>query len=172
MTGAWVGPAAVALLQASFTRPPVSAFAFTCPGDTINARPATVTNVVNASRANLVAHHAVVAFITALAGIRDRVDEELLRAHTDPRKEACTRMRSTTDKLGPRQRTGVFTHVTCPLRSTRTEAIAEGPVVTYAVTAAWCADTTDAWFVTALSKPTVFAVGAHASCIIVVPVTI
>jgi len=86
MTGAWVGPASVALLQASFTRPPVSAFAFACPGDTINARSATVANVVDASRANLVAHLAEVAFITALAGVCDRVDEELLRAHTDTRR--------------------------------------------------------------------------------------
>lgn len=86
MTGAWVGPSTVALLQASFTRPPVSAFAFASTGNAINARSTTVANVVDASRANLLAFLAVVAFITYLAGLRDRVDEELLRAHTNPRR--------------------------------------------------------------------------------------
>jgi len=81
-------------------------------------------------------------------------------------------MWSTADKLRPRQRTAVLTHVACPLRSTRTEAIAKGPVVADAVTAAWCADTADAGLVTALSEPPEFAVGAQASCVIVVPVTI
>jgi len=86
MTGAWVGPPAVALLQASFTRPTVSAFAFASTSNAINARSTTVANVVDASRANLVAVLAVVAFVTYLAGLRDRVDKELLRAHTNPRR--------------------------------------------------------------------------------------
>jgi len=81
-------------------------------------------------------------------------------------------MWSTADKFGPRHRTGVLTHVACPLRSTRTEAIAESPVVADAVTAAWCADTTDTGLFTALSEPPKLADGTQTSRIITHMVTV